>query len=144
MIVFIGSFIVVASVIGGFVMGGGHIPALLHLSELIMIAGAAVGSLVIMSPKKVLIDMARLTLLSIKGAPYNRIAYEDLLKALESMSQRHPRVVQFHLILADRYRDLGLRGASHDEYLQALGLDPNNQRAKNWLAALAKPRPGGS
>src|SRR5712691_5583517 len=82
MIVFIGSFIVVASVIGGFVMGGGHIPALLHLSELIMIAGAAVGSLVIMSPKKVLIDMARLTLLSIKGAPYNRGAYEDLLKAL--------------------------------------------------------------
>ncbi len=82
MIVFIGSFIVVASVIGGFIMGGGHVPALLHLSELIMIAGAALGSLVIMSPKKVLIDMAKLTMLSIKGAPYNRAAYEDLLKAL--------------------------------------------------------------
>lgn len=82
MIVFLGSFIVVGSVLGGFIMGGGHIPALLHLSELIMIAGAALGALVIMSPKKVLIDLGKLTLLSIKGAPYNRVAYEDLLKAL--------------------------------------------------------------
>ena len=47
-----------------------------------MIAGAALGALVIMSPKKVLIDMAKLTLLALKGAPYNRLAYEDLLKAL--------------------------------------------------------------
>jgi len=82
MIVFIGTFIVFASVLGGFIMGGGHIPALLHLSELIMIAGAALGALVIMSPKKVLVDMVKLTVLSIKGAPYNRLAYEELLKAL--------------------------------------------------------------
>jgi len=82
MIVIIGSFIVVASVVGGFLMGGGHVGALLHLSELIMIAGAALGALVIMSPKKVLIDMAKLAVLSLKGAPYNRGAYEDLLKAL--------------------------------------------------------------
>jgi len=82
MIILIGAIIVVASVVGGFVMGGGHVPALLHLSELIMIAGAAIGALVIMSPKKVLMDMAKLTLLCIKGAPYNRSSYEDLLKAL--------------------------------------------------------------
>src|SRR2546421_4911217 len=82
MIIIIGSIIVVVSVVGGFLMGGGHVPALLHLSELIMIAGAALGALVIMSPKQVLIDLGKLTLLSIKGAPYNRIAYEDLLKAL--------------------------------------------------------------
>jgi chemotaxis protein MotA len=47
-----------------------------------MIAGAALGALVIMSPKKVLIDLGKLTFLSIKGAPYSRVAYEDLLKAL--------------------------------------------------------------
>src|SRR5438477_10436552 len=82
MIILIGAIIVFGSVVGGFIMGGGHLPALLHLSELIMIAGAAIGALVIMSPKKVLIDMAKLTVLSIKGAPYNRAAYEDLLKAL--------------------------------------------------------------
>src|SRR3989440_1286857 len=82
MIIIIGSIIVVVSVVGGFLMGGGHVPALLHLSELVMIAGAAIGALVIMSPKKVLIDMAKLTVLSLKGAPYNRLAYEELLKAL--------------------------------------------------------------
>ena len=82
MIIIIGSIIVVVSVVGGFLMGGGHVPALLHLSELVMIAGAAIGALVIMSPKKVLIDLGKLTLLSLKGAPYNRRSYEDLLKAL--------------------------------------------------------------
>src|SRR5439155_9390831 len=50
--------------------------------ELIMIAGAALGALVIMSPKKVLIDLAKLTLQSLKGAPYNGAAYQELFKVL--------------------------------------------------------------
>lgn len=82
MIIFIGVFIVFASVIGGFVMGGGHPGSLLHVSELVVIGGAAAGALVIMSPKKVLTDLVKLTLQAIKGAPYNRAAYEDLLKVL--------------------------------------------------------------
>src|SRR5262245_48530349 len=82
MIVIIGAFIVVASVIGGFVMGGGHVGALMHLSELIVIGGAALGALVIMSPKKVLVDMSKLVLATLKGAPHNKNAYEELLKAL--------------------------------------------------------------
>jgi chemotaxis protein MotA len=82
MIVFIGAIVVFGSVVGGFLMAGGHIGALLHLSELIIIGGAAIGALIIMSPRKVLIDLFRLTLLSIKGAPYNRQTYEELLKAL--------------------------------------------------------------
>jgi chemotaxis protein MotA len=82
MIIFIGVFIVFASVIGGFVMGGGHPGSLLHVSELVVIGGAALGALVIMSPKKVLMDLVKMTLKAIKGAPYNRAAYEDLLKVL--------------------------------------------------------------
>lgn len=82
MIIFIGVVIVFASVIGGFVMGGGHPGSLLHVSELIIIGGAGAGALVIMSPKKVLADLVKLTLQSVKGAPYNRAAYEDLLKVL--------------------------------------------------------------
>ena len=82
MIVFIGVIIVFASVLGGFLMAGGYIGALLHLSELVIIAGAALGALVIMSPRKVLTDMVKLLMLSIKGTPYNREAYMDLLKAL--------------------------------------------------------------
>ena len=82
MIIFIGVFIVFASVIGGFVMGGGHPGSLLHVSELVVIGGAALGALVIMSPKKVLMDLVKMTLKAIKGAPYNRAASEDLLKVL--------------------------------------------------------------
>lgn len=82
MIIIIGTIIVFASVLGGFVMGGGHVGALLHLSELVVIAGAAFGALVIMSPKKVLMDMVKMILQALKGSPYSRQNYEDLLKVL--------------------------------------------------------------
>ncbi|MEW6156424.1 MAG: flagellar motor stator protein MotA [Verrucomicrobiota bacterium] len=82
MIVIFGAIIVTVSVLGGFVMAGGHIPALLHLSELIIIGGAALGALVVMSPKKVLVDLIKQVLHAFKGAPYDKSAYEDLLKAL--------------------------------------------------------------
>jgi chemotaxis protein MotA len=82
MIILIGAIIVTASVLGGFVMAGGHVGALIHISEFIIIGGAAFGALVIMSPKKVFLDMVKKSLRCLKGAPYNRQAYEELLKAL--------------------------------------------------------------
>jgi chemotaxis protein MotA len=82
MIIIVGTIVVFASVLGGFIMAGGHPGALLHLSELIVIGGAALGALIIMSPKKVLIDLIKLILVALKGAPYSRKSYEDLLKAL--------------------------------------------------------------
>src|SRR5688572_17692992 len=82
MIIIIGAIIVLGSVVGGFLMGGGHVGALLHLSELIIIGGAALGALVIMSPKRVLVDMIKQLLSAFKGAPYSKSAYEELLKAL--------------------------------------------------------------
>ena len=82
MIIFIGVFIVFASVIGGFMMGGGHVGALLHASEFVVIVEAAFGALVIMSPKKVLIDMIHQVTAALKGAPHNKGAYEELFKAL--------------------------------------------------------------
>lgn len=82
MIILIGIFIVFATVLGGFLMAGGHIGALMHLSEFIVIGGAALGALVIMAPKKVLIDLVKLLVVAFKGAPYNRDSYQELLKAL--------------------------------------------------------------
>jgi chemotaxis protein MotA len=82
MIVIVGAIIVTLCVIGGFVMGGGHVGALLHPNELIIIGGGAMGGLIIMSPKKVLVDMAKGLLVCLKGAPHNREAYDDLLKVL--------------------------------------------------------------
>jgi chemotaxis protein MotA len=82
MIVIIGAIVVTLCVVGGFVMGGGHLGALWHPNELVIIAGGAMGALIIMSPKKVLIDMVKGMVLCLKGAPHNREAYEDLLKVL--------------------------------------------------------------
>lgn len=82
MIILIGIIVVFASVFGGFVIGGGHPGVLLHVNELLIIGGAATGALIIMSPKKVLIDMGKGLLGCLKGAPHNREAYEQLLSVL--------------------------------------------------------------
>lgn len=82
MIIIVGAIIVIGSVLGGFMMAGGHLGALMHLSELIIIGGAALGAMVIMSPKKVLIDLAKGLTHAFKGTPYKRASYDDLFKAL--------------------------------------------------------------
>ena len=73
MIVIIGAIIVTASVLGGFVMAGGNMLALVQPSEFIVICGSAFGALVIMSPKKVLVDMVKGALGTLKGSPYGQI-----------------------------------------------------------------------
>jgi chemotaxis protein MotA len=82
MIVIIGALIVLGSVLGGFVMAGGRPVALWHVSEFVVIGGAALGAMVIMSPKKVLMDLVKQILGTLKGSPYNKKAYDDLFKAL--------------------------------------------------------------
>lgn len=82
MIIIIGCIIVTLSVLGGFMMGGGHVGALMHPNELIIIGGGAFGALIIMSPKKVLIDMFKGIINCLKGAPHSKAAYEELLKVL--------------------------------------------------------------
>ncbi|HWD93783.1 MAG TPA: flagellar motor stator protein MotA [Verrucomicrobiae bacterium] len=82
MIIVIGFIVVVASVLGGFIMGGGHVLALVHPNELIIIAGGAIGAMVVMSPQKVLKDMVKGLITCLKGSPHSRTAYDELLKLL--------------------------------------------------------------
>jgi len=82
MIVMVGFIVVLGAVLGGFTLAGGHVGSLLHVSEFVTIGGAALGGLIVMSPKKVLIDIFKGLLQTVKGAPYNRAAYEELMKAL--------------------------------------------------------------
>lgn len=53
MIVIIGIFVVLASVIGGFLLEGGNLHVLMVPAELLIIGGAAVGAFFIASPSKV-------------------------------------------------------------------------------------------
>jgi len=84
MIIIAGFAFVFVCVFGGFIMEGGKMGVLIHalLNEIIIIAGGAGGALIVMSPKKVLVDIGKGLLVCLKGAPHNRAAYEDLLKVL--------------------------------------------------------------
>jgi chemotaxis protein MotA len=82
MIVIVGCIVVVGCVLGGFVISGGHIAALIHPAELLTIGGAALGGLIVSSPKKVLIDLMKALMSMLKGTPYGRPAYEELFKCL--------------------------------------------------------------
>jgi len=82
MFVIIGAIIVIASVLGGFIMAGGHPVHLVQISEYVVICGAAFGAMVTMAPKKVLVDLFKQIIGALKGAPFNKKAYEELFKAL--------------------------------------------------------------
>ncbi len=82
MIVLLGAIIVTASVFGGFMLAGGHVVNLIQVSEFIVICGAALGALIIMSPRKVLMDMVKQMTASLKGSRFHRASYEELFKGL--------------------------------------------------------------
>jgi chemotaxis protein MotA len=82
MVIIIGCIVVIASVLGGFLMAHGKLAALIQVAEFVIICGAAFGALIIMSPVKVMKDLVGQIISALKGAPYGKKAYEELLKAL--------------------------------------------------------------
>ena len=82
MIVIFGCIVVIGSVLTGFSMAGGHFHALVHPSEIVTIGGAALGALIVMSPKKVLMDLMHGVIHALKGSPFNKQAYMQLFSVL--------------------------------------------------------------
>jgi chemotaxis protein MotA len=82
MIVIIGFIIVIGGVLGGFSMAGGHAGALWHPSEVVTIGGASLGALIVMSSKKVLIDLFKGIMQAIKGSPFNRKMYNEMFSLM--------------------------------------------------------------
>jgi len=74
--------VVVASVLGGFMMGGGHFGTLLQVSEFVVICGSSLGAMIIMSPKQVLIDLIKQLVAAFKGSSHTRASYDELFKSL--------------------------------------------------------------
>jgi chemotaxis protein MotA len=87
MVVIVGGIVVLGAVLVGFMMAGGHVGALLHLSEFVTIGGASLGALIIMSPKKVLVDLMRSVLQVIKGTPYGKQTYLELFGLLDALAR---------------------------------------------------------
>lgn len=82
MIVIVGCIVVIGAVLAGFTWAGGHIGALIHPSEIVTIGGASLGALIVMSPKKVLIDLFKGILQCVKGSPFNKAMYADLFRLM--------------------------------------------------------------
>jgi chemotaxis protein MotA len=82
MVTIVGFIIVIGSILGGFTMAGGHLAALFHPSEIVTIGGAALGSMIVMSPKKVLIDMLKGLMQCVKGSPYTKATFQDMFKMM--------------------------------------------------------------
>jgi chemotaxis protein MotA len=78
----IGSVIVIGCVLGGFLMEGGHILALWHPSEIIVIVGAAMGAFITSNPMKIVKSSFAGAIAVLKAPRYGRSDYVDLLKLL--------------------------------------------------------------
>jgi chemotaxis protein MotA len=82
MFAIIGTLIIVGSVFGGFAMGGGHLGALFQPLELLMIGGAAIGTLVAGNPVKVLKATFGSLPSSFGNSKYGKPFYMELMSLL--------------------------------------------------------------
>lgn len=84
MIIIIGCIVVIGCVFGGYMLEHGELDVIIKatVNEMLIIAGGAFGSMIIMAPKKILIDIGKGLLGALKGSPHNRASYEDLLRVL--------------------------------------------------------------
>lgn len=82
MFVVIGALVVLASVIGGFVLSHGHLAALWQPNELIVIGGAAAGAFLISNPGKIIKAVLAGLPALFKGSRYDRRMYLQLLSML--------------------------------------------------------------
>jgi chemotaxis protein MotA len=82
MFAIIGILVVFGAVIGGFLMEKGHMAVLVQPAELIIIAGAAGGTLLVANPVRVLQAILKGVLGILKGSPFTKARYLSTLKMM--------------------------------------------------------------
>ncbi|MEQ9888075.1 flagellar motor stator protein MotA [Pectobacterium zantedeschiae] len=82
MLVILGYIVIVASILGGYLMVGGALGALYQPSELLIIGGAAVGAFIVGNNGKAIKATLRALPLLVKGSKYNKALYMDLMALL--------------------------------------------------------------
>jgi chemotaxis protein MotA len=87
MIALIGLVVVIASVLGGFMLAGGQPMALVHLSEIIVICGTAAGTVLVSTPPAILKSLGSQLPLIIKPSPFTQSLYLDALKMIYELFQ---------------------------------------------------------
>lgn len=82
MALILGSIIVIACVLGGYVLSKGQLMALWQPLELLIIFGAATGAFIISNPMHTIKETIGGVLRLITGSPFNKAFYMDLLSLL--------------------------------------------------------------
>jgi chemotaxis protein MotA len=85
MLAIIGIVVVLGAVAGGYLMEHGKLAVLMQPAELIIIDGAALGTLLIANPIAVLKRIGQGMLAVLKGSPYTKAAYLETLKMLSDL-----------------------------------------------------------
>jgi chemotaxis protein MotA len=82
MFAIIGLVVVLGAVIGGYLMEGGNLHVLWQPVELLIIGGSGVGTLLVGSPLKVNISIAKNLIIVFTGKPKSKAEYMDILLVL--------------------------------------------------------------
>jgi chemotaxis protein MotA len=85
--VIIGLVVVFGSIIGGFLMEKGHLLVLMQPAELIIIGGAALGTIFIANPLPIIIRMGKGILNALAGSRYDKKFYMETLTMLGAIFQ---------------------------------------------------------
>ncbi len=82
MFAIVGILVVFGAVIGGFLMEKGHLAVLLQPAELVILAGAATGTLLVANPLRLLKAVVSGMLGTLKGSPFTKERYLATLKMM--------------------------------------------------------------
>jgi chemotaxis protein MotA len=82
MFAIIGILVVFGAVIGGFLMEKGHLAVLIQPAELIILTGAATGTLLVANPLRILKAIVGGLLGTLKGSPFTEARYLSTLKMM--------------------------------------------------------------
>jgi chemotaxis protein MotA len=85
MYIIIGALIVLGSIIGGYLLEHGNLHVLLQPAELVIIGGAALGTIFIANPLHTIIGIFKGLIGALKGSPYNAAFYLEQLKMLNDV-----------------------------------------------------------
>lgn len=81
----IGILVVIGAIVGGFLMEKGKLLVLMQPAELIIIGGAAIGTLLVANPLPIVIKIFKGALGILKPSPYSKPFYLETLKMLNEL-----------------------------------------------------------
>jgi chemotaxis protein MotA len=91
MFIIIGLLVVFGSVIGGFLMHNGQIAVLFQVSEIVIICGAGLGSMLVGNPPSTVVAVLKQCVALLKGNPYKKSTYSEMLMMLFELFQTSKR-----------------------------------------------------